>query len=146
MYILNPDKEPLPWRAYCSMPYHNSPPDPQNPLLYNDPYHNYSVGAAVPPFPHERLELLPPVGLFVGVFSTDSAFERRALVRSTWASHARSRNGAGNGDDGNGTSRTVVRFILGQPRKDWERRIKLEMEGTSINSCPKLLRSSFAFT
>ncbi|OBZ79484.1 hypothetical protein A0H81_01075 [Grifola frondosa] len=27
-----------------------------------------------------------------------------------------------------GTSRTVVRFILGQPRKEWERRVRLEME------------------
>ncbi|KAF5375279.1 hypothetical protein D9758_000306 [Tetrapyrgos nigripes] len=113
------------------MPYLNSPPDPQNPFLYTDPYHNYSAGAAAAPFPHQRLDLLPPVGLFIGVFSIDSAFERRALVRSTWASHPRSRNGAGAGDDGNSTSRTVVRFILGQPRKDWERRIQLEMEGMS---------------
>jgi len=66
--------------------------------------------------------------VFVGVFSIDSAFERRMLVRTTWASHARSRGGAGAGDDGVGTSRTVVRFVMGQPRKDWERRIKLEME------------------
>jgi hypothetical protein len=58
----------------------------------------------------------------------DSAFERRMLVRTTWASHPRSRDGAGEGDGGRGTSRTVVRFVLGQPRKDWERRIKLEME------------------
>jgi hypothetical protein len=50
------------------------------------------------------------------------------LVRTTWASHPRSRDGAGPGDDGTGTSRTIVRFILGQPRKDWERRVKLEME------------------
>ncbi|KAJ8454975.1 hypothetical protein ONZ51_g12714 [Trametes cubensis] len=50
------------------------------------------------------------------------------LVRSTWANHVRSREGAGVGDGGLGTSRTVVRFILGQPRKDWERRVKLEME------------------
>ena len=50
------------------------------------------------------------------------------LVRTTWASHPRSRDGAGPGDDGAGTSRTIVRFILGQPRKDWERQVKLEME------------------
>ncbi|KIK70954.1 glycosyltransferase family 31 protein [Collybiopsis luxurians FD-317 M1] len=128
MYILNPDKDPLPWRAYCSMPYMNSPPDSNNPSLYHDPYHNHSIEMATPPFPHEELDTLPPVGLFVGVFSTDSSFERRALVRSTWASHPRSREGAGAGDDGIGTSRTIVRFILGQPRKDWERRIQLEME------------------
>ncbi|KAJ3799922.1 glycosyltransferase family 31 protein [Lentinula aff. detonsa] len=128
MYILNPDKDPLPWRAYCSMPSMNSPPDPYNPSLYHDPYYNHSIGMMTPPFPHDELDALPPAGLFVGVFSTDSSFERRALVRSTWASHPRSREGAGDGDDGVGTSRTIVRFILGQPRKDWERRIQLEME------------------
>ncbi|KAF5390338.1 hypothetical protein D9757_002969 [Collybiopsis confluens] len=128
MYVLNPDKDPLPWRAYCSMPYMNSPPDSNNPSLYHDPYRNYSIEMETPPFPHDELDTLPPVGLFVGVFSTDSSFERRALVRSTWASHPRSREGAGAGDDGIGTSRTIVRFILGQPRKDWERRIELEME------------------
>ena len=68
----------------------------------------------------------------MGVFSMDSAFERRMLVRTTWASHPRSRDGAGDGDDGAGTSRTVVRFILGQPRKEWERRVKLEMESTCL--------------
>ena len=58
----------------------------------------------------------------------DTSIERRMLIRSTFASHARSRNGAGEGDGGEGTSRTIVRFVLGQPRKDWERRIMLEME------------------
>ncbi|KAJ3758671.1 glycosyltransferase family 31 protein [Lentinula raphanica] len=128
MYILNPDKDPLPWRAYCSMPSMNSPPDPNNPNLYSDPYYDRYLGMTTPPFPHEELDALPPAGLFVGVFSTDISFERRALVRSTWASHPRSREGAGDGDDGVGTSRTIVRFILGQPRKDWERLIQLEME------------------
>ena len=82
----------------------------------------------VPPFPPPDFDLLPPVGLLVGVFSVDSAFERRMLVRTTWASHPRSRDGASPGDNGTGTSRTIVRFILGQPRKDWERRVKVEME------------------
>ncbi|KAF7320361.1 Glycosyltransferase family 31 protein [Mycena kentingensis (nom. inval.)] len=102
MYILNPDKDPLPWRAYCSAP--------------------------IPPFPPADLDTLPPVGIFVAVFSIDSAFERRSLVRTTWANHAHSRNGAGEGDGGLGTSRTVVRFVMGEPKKDWERRIRLEME------------------
>ncbi|KAK7064248.1 glycosyltransferase family 31 protein [Favolaschia claudopus] len=101
MYILNPDKDPLPWRAYCS---------------------------ASPAFPPPDLESLPPAGVLVGVFSVDSAYERRSLVRTTWASHVRSRNGAGDGDDGLGTSRTIVRFVMGEPRKDQERRIRLEME------------------
>ena len=134
MYILNPDKEPLPWQAYCSTPYLNSPPDAQDPKLYNDPYHNYTLGMQTSPFPHKELDELPPAGVFVGVFSTDSAYERRALVRSTWASHPRSRNGAGVGDDGVGTSRTIVRFVMGQPRKDFERRIALENEGELFHS------------
>lgn len=53
------------------------------------------------------------------------------LVRTTWASHPRSRDGAGAGDEGLGTSRTIVRFVLGHPMKEWERRVKLEMESTS---------------
>ena len=82
----------------------------------------------LPPFPPPDFEFLPPVGLLVGVFSIDSAFERRMLVRTTWSSHPRSRDGASPGDGGRGTSRTIVRFILGQPTKDFEHRIKLEME------------------
>lgn len=50
------------------------------------------------------------------------------FIRSTYAGHDRSRNGAGEGDGGEGTSRTIVRFILGMPRKEWARRIELEIE------------------
>jgi hypothetical protein len=78
-------------------------------------------------FPPPHFDSLPPAGVFLGVFSMDSDIERRMMVRTTWARHPRSRNGAGAGDGGNGTSRTIVRFILGSPRKSWERRIKLEM-------------------
>ncbi|KDR84965.1 hypothetical protein GALMADRAFT_233482 [Galerina marginata CBS 339.88] len=128
IYILNPDKEPLPWRAYCSVPSlalpFDRPAPPNTPHLYP----NYTDGHSLPPFPHAHLDSLAPAGVFVGVFSIDSAFERRMLMRSTWASHPRSRDGAGAGDEGVGTSRTIVRFVLGQPRKDWERRVKLEME------------------
>jgi hypothetical protein len=60
----------------------------------------------------------------------DSSSERRMLIRSSWANHPRSRNGGGDGDGGAGTSRTVVRFIMGQPRKTWERRVRVEMERT----------------
>lgn len=95
----------------------------------------------IPSFPPSNLDDLPPSGLFVGVFSIDSAFERRMLVRTTWASHPRSRDGAVGGDEGRGTSRTVVRFILGLPRKDWERRVKLEMESTSC-PCVSQLRAN----
>jgi hypothetical protein len=127
IHILNPDKEPLPWRAYCSMPSSSTPPDYFSPSsLY--PYPDPTSGTLLPPFPPTNLDTLPPAGLFIGVFSIDSAFERRMLVRSTWASHPRSRDGASSADDGAGTSRSIVRFIIGQPRKAWERRIKLEMD------------------
>ncbi|KAF9568413.1 hypothetical protein CPC08DRAFT_679335 [Agrocybe pediades] len=128
IYILNPDKEPLPWRAYCSVPSLAPPFDRPAPPNSPQIYPNYTNGQELPPFLHDELDRLPPAGVFVGVFSIDSAFERRMLMRSTWASHPRSRDGAGAGDDGISTSRTIVRFILGQPRKDWERRVKLEME------------------
>ncbi|KAF8198976.1 glycosyltransferase family 31 protein [Pholiota molesta] len=128
IYVLNPDKEPLPWRAYCSVPSlappFNHPAPPNSPHIFP----NITSGQTVPPFPHAHLDSLPPAGVLVGVFSVDSAFERRMLVRTTWASHPRSRDGAGAGDEGVGTSRTLVRFVLGQPMKEWERRVKLEME------------------
>jgi hypothetical protein len=124
MYILNPDKEALPWRAYCSIPEMANPREsvdhvPEPPQL---------------DFPPSYLDSLPPAGVFLGVFSMDSGYERRSLIRSTFATHYRSRNGAGAGDGGLGTSRTLVRFILGRPRKDWERRIQLEMD----SECPFL--------
>lgn len=127
IYILNPDKEPLPWRAYCAIP---SFPASYNAFPSSDPYVDQS-SVKTSPFPPTNLDTLSPAGVLVGVFSVDSEFERRMLVRTTWASHPRSRDGAGgpdDGDDGVGTSRTIVRFVLGQPRKDWERRIKLELE------------------
>ncbi|KAF8807379.1 hypothetical protein BYT27DRAFT_7189471 [Phlegmacium glaucopus] len=128
IYILNPDKEPLPWRAYCSIPSLAPPFDRPAPTTFPHIYPNITKGKTIPPFPPPDFDFLPPAGVFIGVFSIDSALERRMLVRTTWASHPRSRDGAGPGDDGAGTSRTIVRFILGQPRKDWERQVKLEME------------------
>ncbi|KAI0375052.1 hypothetical protein BV20DRAFT_934269 [Pilatotrama ljubarskyi] len=128
IYILNPDKDPLPWRGYCTLPqYSGGPPSLslsptallQTPLPTN---------LTPPAFPPPDLDSLAPAGVFIGVFSMDTAVERRMYVRSTWANHVRSREGAGAGDGGVGTSRTVVRFILGQPRKDWERRVQLEMD------------------
>ncbi|EUC66773.1 galactosyltransferase [Rhizoctonia solani AG-3 Rhs1AP] len=110
MHILNPDKYQLPWRSYCSLA-PAFPPKPSSSSLHSP-----------------TLDQLPPTGIFVGVMSMDSAFERRQLIRSTWASHPRSRGGASPEYGLNNTSRTVVRFILGQPRKDWERRIRLEQQ------------------
>ncbi|KAJ3512058.1 hypothetical protein NLJ89_g3749 [Agrocybe chaxingu] len=128
IYVLNPDKDPLPWRAYCSIPSLAPPFD--RPAPPNTPhfYPNFTDGHILPEFPPSHFDDLPPAGVLVGVFSIDSGFERRMLIRTTWASHPRSRDGAGAGDDGLGTSRTLVRFVMGQPRKDWERRVKLEME------------------
>ncbi|THH19729.1 hypothetical protein EW146_g1480 [Bondarzewia mesenterica] len=126
MYILNPDKEPLPWRAYCSAPSIST----KSRFLNSSPYDPFAIssGPSLSHFPPDNLDSLPPAGVFIGVFSMDSSFERRMLVRTTWASHPRSRVGAGEGDGGNGTSRTVIRFILGQPRREWERRVQLEIE------------------
>lgn len=130
MHILNPDKEPLPWRYYCSVPSTSTAPPSLYPSTsYLSHIKTLRNAATNPPvFPPSDLDSIPPVGVFVGVFSLDSSFERRQLIRSTWAGHKRSRYGAGEGDGGLGTSRTIVRFILGQPSKDWERRIMLEME------------------
>lgn len=129
IHILNPDKEPLPWRAYCAAPSTSTaPPSLHAPATSAPDLSAISSGPSLTPFPPSNLDSLPPAGVLIGVFSMDSAFERRMLVRTTWANHPRSREGAGLGDGGNGTSRTIVRFILGQPRKTWERRVQLEME------------------
>ncbi|KZS96018.1 hypothetical protein SISNIDRAFT_407753 [Sistotremastrum niveocremeum HHB9708] len=126
IHTLNPDKEPLPWRAYCSMP-----PPPRSPPSLSAPTvdtFDFDSSYIPPPFPPVGLDSRPPAGILLGVFTTDHAVERRMLIRSTWARHVRSRNGAGAGDDGRGTSRTIIKFILGRPRSKWERRVQLEME------------------
>ncbi|KLO17017.1 hypothetical protein SCHPADRAFT_868779 [Schizopora paradoxa] len=137
IHILEPDKEPLPWRLYCSIPRTSVTPPPLNASAFSPTYpfnalthaDLSTISSIIPaPFPPPNLEDLPPAGLFLGVFSMDSAVERRMLVRTTWANHERSRNGAGLGDAGRGTSRSVVRFILGRPSSSWEERIKLEAE------------------
>ncbi|KAI0724603.1 hypothetical protein C8T65DRAFT_627054 [Cerioporus squamosus] len=128
IYILNPDKEPLPWRGYCTLPQHSAGPPSLSlspTALLQTPI---PTNITVPSFPPPDFDTLAPAGVFVGVFSMDTAVERRMLVRSTWAKHVRSREGANASDDGVATSRTIVRFILGQPNKEWERRVKLEME------------------
>ena len=72
-------------------------------------------------FPPDNFYTLTPAGVFLGIFSMDSSLERRMFVRTTFANHERSRVD-------NGTSRTIVRFILGKPRPEWDRRIQLEAE------------------
>ncbi|KAF8530960.1 hypothetical protein JB92DRAFT_321983 [Gautieria morchelliformis] len=138
MHILNPDKASLPWRAYCSIPSTSTDP-PSLPRAPADEHFtmqvpvdfdpsNPSESLVSNPFPPSYLDDIPPAGVFLGVFTTDSAVERRMLIRSTWASQERSRFGAINADGGNGTSRTIVRFVLGKPRSGWERRVQLESE------------------
>lgn len=97
IYILNPDKEPMPWRTYC-----------QN----------------QPSFPHAYADALAPVDVFVGVFSIDSAYERRHLIRSTYATHTVPVDPL----TGTPTSNVQVKFIIGKPRQAHARRVALEME------------------
>ncbi|KAH9944340.1 uncharacterized protein BXZ73DRAFT_39264 [Epithele typhae] len=128
IYILNPDKEPLPWRGYCTLPqYDDGPPSmSMNPKAFL--HTPIPTNITAPEFPPADFDTLAPAGVFVGVFSMDTSVERRMLVRSTWAKHVRSREGAGVGDGGVGTSRTIVRFILGLPQRDWDRRVRLEAD------------------
>lgn len=97
IYILNPDKEPLPWRSYC-----------QQQL----------------PFPHPYADALAPVDVFVGVFSVDNAYERRHLIRNTYAAHTLPLDPR----TGMPTSNVQVKFVIGRPRKAHARRVALEME------------------
>jgi hypothetical protein len=96
IYILNPDKEPLPWRTYC---------------------------AAQMPFPHIFADRLAPVDVLVGVLTVDNKYERRNMIRSTYASHTLPL-----GPDGRPMANVQVKFILGKVRKAHARRVALEME------------------
>ncbi|KAL1951883.1 hypothetical protein VTO73DRAFT_1032 [Trametes versicolor] len=128
IYILNPDKDPLPWRGYCTLPQYSGGPPPLSMSTTSWLQTPIQANFTVPQFPPPEFDTLAPAGVFVGVFSIDTAVERRMYVRSTWAQHVRSREGAGDGDGGVGTSRTIVRFVMGQPRKEWERQVQLEMD------------------
>ncbi|GAC93114.1 glycosyltransferase [Pseudozyma hubeiensis SY62] len=97
IYILNPDKEQLPWRFYCQKQ---------------------------PPFPHAYADALAPVDVFVGVFSIDSSYERRHLIRSTYATHELPLDP----HTGMPTSNVQVKFIIGKPRRAHARRVALELE------------------
>lgn len=97
IYILNPDKEHQPFRTYCQQQ---------------------------PAFPHAYCDALAPVDVFVGVFSIDSAYERRQDIRATWARHTLPLDP----QTGISTSNVQVKFIIGKPRKAHARRVALEME------------------
>ncbi|WVF70198.1 hypothetical protein IAT40_004986 [Kwoniella sp. CBS 6097] len=164
-HILNPDKEPLPWREYCTADYPTlySLQDPtlppphvdshvnSNPAFpsssdvevgYNSfapssskaltllpltsshpawPYHPHEVPPYSPEMSIKDLDqALEPVGVLIGVFTTDSGAERRHMIRQTYASHWRSRR--------DGTEGVRIRFVMGRPRKRFEQAVQLEME------------------
>jgi len=97
IYILNPDKEPKTWQYFCT---------------------------SQQEFPHALADTLAPVDVFVGVFSIDSSYERRQLIRSTYATHTLPRDVL----SGAQLANVQVKFILGRPRKLHARRVALEME------------------
>ncbi|CAH7670190.1 hypothetical protein BY996DRAFT_4589609 [Phakopsora pachyrhizi] len=97
IHFLDTDKEPLPWRSYCQ---------------------------EQPEFPHALADSLDPVNVFVGVFSIDSGYERRHLIRSTYARHSRPVDPRTGLVDHN----VQLKFILGRPRIQHARRVALEME------------------
>ena len=97
VHVLSNDKVPLPFRTYC-----------QNER----------------PFPHALADSLAPVNVFVGVFSVDAAYERRHMIRTTYARHTKPINPL----TGRPGENVQVKFILGRPRATHARRIALEME------------------
>ncbi|KAA1123153.1 hypothetical protein PGTUg99_016656 [Puccinia graminis f. sp. tritici] len=97
IHYLDTDKEPLPWRTFCQEQRE---------------------------FPHELADSLDPVNVFVGVFSVDSAYERRHLIRSTYARHSRPIDP----NTGQIAHNVQLKFILGRPRIQHVRRVALEME------------------
>lgn len=130
------DKAALPWKRDCLSPhpsYHaftpQSPTELQTIALPSFDSSTSPVQPVHPLLPHPLIspsslesEGVPPIGLFVGVFSTDKAFERRQMIRTTYA-----RKGSGGGADGLQSVR--VRFILGRPKPRYKALVELEMEG-----------------
>ena len=163
-HILNPDKEALPWRSYCTYDYptlyslqdpnarippasavdstltFTSPPA-RDPLAINSFASATSANLVLTPItaehpawpyhPHpsqpfvanttSSLDELEPVGILVGVFTTDEGVQRRHMIRQSYASHWRSRR--------EGTEGVTVRFVMGRPRKKYAKAVQLEMEG-----------------
>lgn len=96
IYILNPDKEPLPWRTYCQQQM---------------------------PFPHAYADALAPVNVMVGVMTIDSKYERRNIIRNTYARHTLPTDA-----NGQTLANVQVKFVLGKVRKAHAKRVALEME------------------
>jgi hypothetical protein len=136
-YILNPDKAALPWRQYClaDYPTYYSLQDPSQPNRISRNKHNLVVRPLTPehpswPYPDQTtpldygpnatLEGVQPVGVFVGIFSMDSAYKRRDVIRHSYASHPKSRT--------DGTMGVRLRFIMGRPRPQHYKALKDEMD------------------
>lgn len=98
IYFVNSFKNALPWRAYC-------------------------LEAA--PFPPANYTTLQPVGVFLGVLTIAAGYERRMMIRESYAAHPASRIP--------GTERTIVRFIMGRPSKEYEESIALENHSTFVS-------------
>jgi len=64
---------------------------------------------------------IEPVGILIGIFTTDQGVERRHMIRQSYASHWRSRR--------LGTEGVKIRFIMGRPRARYAQAVQLEMEG-----------------
>ena len=146
-YVLDPDKEALPWRTYCSADHpslyslQNIPPSSytSSSTLFNfgtadqlslQPLSRgelaWPYGAQQPPASfggvlQSDLSDLEPVGVFVGVFTFDAAVKRRNLIRMSYDSHPRSRTPNAEG--------VRLRFIMGRPSARYRKAIELEIEG-----------------
>lgn len=96
-YILDPDKERMPWRDDCALQ---------------------------PPFVNADVDHLAPVDVFVGVMSYDRAFERRNVIRNTYAAMTLPHDE----QTGRPLGNVQVKFILGRPHKKYAESVALEME------------------
>lgn len=96
-HMEDPDKALMPWRQYC---------------------------AEEPWFVNADVEHLAPVNLLVGVITVDEKFERRQVIRNTYASLTTPRHP----ETGQPLGNVLVKFVLGRPRKEYAERIALEME------------------
>ena len=143
-YILDPDKEALPWRRYCNADHPSLYSLQPSPISSSSSSTLFGFGAA------EQLSLQPlscgglawpygaqtpasfegelqsdlsdlePVGVFVGVFTVDAAVKRRNLIRMSYGSHPRSRTPNAEG--------LRMRFIMGRPSARYRKAIELEIE------------------
>ncbi|ADV24329.1 conserved hypothetical protein [Cryptococcus gattii WM276] len=95
-----------------------SPLTPDHPIW---PYKPHTSPLWTADMPQADLDAaLEPVSMLIGVFTTDAGVERRHMIRQSYASHWRSRR--------EGTEGVRIKFVMGKPRKRYEKAIQLEME------------------